>query len=208
MMLKNLDRDDITAIHMQGMVSRQIRAAGQGGLGRVEMTIKMSLGDELWVTSLVEWLESMELAIRINGSELQGNLAAGANAGVHERIALNKRGIVLEAEMGDGEVECEVPLRIGQCWGLGKDIVEVVGLQTDKVEIMEWSRKDKREKGRLGVSSADNFAKYPTGMGSRNWIDKEVLRQEARKLYELGKDSAKWRILTCSVVEIRNRRIA
>ena len=115
----------------------------------MEMNIKMSLGDELWVTSLIEWLEAMELAIRVNGSELQGNLAAGPNAGLHERTELNKRGIVLEAEMGGGEVESEVPLRIGQCWGFGDEIVEVVG--SNPIKLRSWNGPGRIKKKRAGL---------------------------------------------------------
>ena len=60
----------------------------------------------------------------------------------------------------------------------------------------------------MEVAASGNYEKYPTGMGSRNWIDKATLREEATKLYELGRDSAKGKTLMCSIVAERNRRIA
>ena len=206
--VKLIGREDLTAIHMQGMISRALRAAGQGGLGRTEMDIKQSLGDEVWATSLIEWLKLMELNIRVCGVDLNGALAAKDNCTLDERIELNRRGIVLEAEGSDGEDEEELPIRIGQCWGLGDGISEIIGFDNDKVEVMEWSRKGKRGGDRLEVKTVGNYSKYPTGMGTRNWIDFQVLRDSTSKLFELGRDSAKGKALTCSISAVRNRKIA
>ena len=149
--VKTLGKDDFTAIHMQGMISRALRAAGQGGLGRVEMDIKQSLGEEVWATSLIEWLKLMELNLRVCGVDLNGKLAANDSCSLEERIAYNRRGIVLEAEGSDGEDDAEIPIRVGQCWGYNEGISEVVGFDNDKVEIMEWTRKGKKGGDRIEV---------------------------------------------------------
>ena len=203
-----LSKEDMTAIHMQGMISRALRAAGQGGLGAVEMNIKQSLGDEVWATSLIEWLCIMELNIRVCGVDLNGTLAAKENDSIETRIDLNRRGIVLEAEGSDGEEDEEIPLRIGKCWGYENGISEVIGLDKEKVEVMEWTRKGRKGGDRLEVKTTDDYKKYPTGMGTRNWIDFQELKEKAKELYELGRDSAKGLALTCGISAIRNRKIA
>ena len=46
------------------------------------------------------------------------------------------------------------------------------------------------------------------GMGTRNWIDIQELRNSTSELYELGRDSAKGKALTCRISAVRKRKIA
>ena len=150
----------------------------------------------------------VKINIRVNGNMMLDELAADEDCSIQERIELNRRGMVLAGETCDGEEDQELPLRVGQCWGFGEGIVEIVGLPEGKAEVMEWTHKGNKKGRRLEVSTEENYGKYPTGMGSRNWIDREVLREGAGELYELGRDCAKGRALTCSVMGSRKRKIA
>ena len=131
-------------------------------------------------------------------------MAAKNNMTMHEKVELNKRGMVLEGETSEGEEGEVLPLRVGQCWKRGKVISEVVGLPDNKVEVMDWTYRGK-SKNRVEVENIGGYMKYPTGMGSRNWVDREIFREEANGLCELGKDSAKGKKLTCGVISTRDR---
>ncbi len=55
---------------------------------------------------------------------------------------------------------------------------------------------------RVKVSRRNKFEGYPTGMGARERMKRELIAEE-KKLVELSKDSVKGREMSCEVMEIR-----
>ena len=93
-----------------------------------ELIMGESLGACSWITSVLQWLKKMKLSIKVNGRRKNTELAMEPNDKKAERIVMNKRGIVLKAEGEGGEMGKLVPIRVGQCWKKGREIIEIVGL--------------------------------------------------------------------------------
>ena len=115
LMIKCIDNNDATGFALRGMVGRGHRLAGEGGLEDTEMIMGDTLGDNTWITSLVQWLSEMNLGLRSNGKK-EKPIMATTNAGKKERIEMNKRGMVTRSETEEGEEGEKVRIRVGQCW--------------------------------------------------------------------------------------------
>ena len=125
MLTGGVDKGDQTGHALCGMFPRGHRIAGRGGLEDTEMEIGESLGESMWITSLLEWLNRMRLMIKTCGSRKRNDFAADERMGMEEKIELNRRGIVMRDE-GDGGVDGGVvAMRVGQCWKVGGDVLEI-----------------------------------------------------------------------------------
>ena len=62
-----IHKEDLTAFALSGMVGRGHRVAGKGGIEDMEMRVEMSLGEEIWLTSLVQWIDEMRLELKTCG---------------------------------------------------------------------------------------------------------------------------------------------
>ena len=59
-LMKNVEKNDHTGIALQGLVSRSLRLAGQGGLQRPNTHIGLPISGSSWLTSLIEWLDKLK----------------------------------------------------------------------------------------------------------------------------------------------------
>ena len=105
------------------------------------------------------------------------------------RSSLNRRGIVLKSELGDGG---STPLRTGQCWKIGNDVIEILAFNGENLEVMRWSLKSPSDGLGSGsilfVSPKDDYWGYPTGMGGRQQMSRVDLKLKSQGLVELGTD--------------------
>ena len=171
-LMKNLDKKDQTGISMQGLVSRSLRFAGQGGLQMPNTTIGMPIGNSTWLSSLIEWLNKLGIKMQVNGMLFQGNgsqILANTSSPDDNYSNFN-RGIVLNGEDGHpSNVFDPIPLRIGQCWQLGEEIVEILGFKNENAEVLRWVPSAGKVKigATIIVLKVNDYRNYPTGLGSR-----------------------------------------
>ncbi len=104
----------MTADAYSGIMGRAHRAAGKGGLEDTEMRVDEPLGESIWCTSLIEWLNDMRLHIKTCGRGNEPEMAVKRGASRMERIDMNRRGVVTKGEGDEGASGCEVELRVGQ----------------------------------------------------------------------------------------------
>ena len=141
MLMSNIDKDDATGHAFKGMIGRGHRDAGNGGLEDTEMIMEDTLGENTWMTSLIQWLGEMRIYLRSNGSRKTPTLATKVSEGKDKKIAMNKRGLVLKSETEEGEEGEVINIRVGQCWKRGKEIIEITGLGDETAEVMIWEGK-------------------------------------------------------------------
>jgi hypothetical protein len=112
---------------------------------------------------------------------------------------------VVREEGEEGMRGGEIPLRVGQCWLKDNKVVEIVGFDGEKCEVIKWEGREIREGSRVKVSSRKDYEGYATGMGSRVSMNRKEVCSENR-LVEIGKDSVKGRETSCEVRAIRERK--
>ncbi len=119
--------DDMTATALSGMVGRGHRVSGRGGVEDMEMKVEATLGEDIWLTSLLQWLDEMRLELKTCGGRVQHVMAMDNRMDKHEKIELNRKGIVFKGEGEEGEPGEMVPLRVRQCWMKEGRVMEIVG---------------------------------------------------------------------------------
>ena len=191
-LLKKIDDEDETGHAIRGCVSRGLRYAGKGGLVGIEQTVEDTLGDSIWITSVVQWLKEVDLDIRVNGVRKNIEYAVRNGDNKNDRIIMNKRGIVLRSEGDEGVEDGIIPLRVGQCWleEGGTKVMDIVGFNQNGVEIIRWEGGNIVPGRRVKVSNKSNYAGYPTGMGSNITVPREYIGKTG-KLVELSRDNVK-----------------
>ena len=85
-----IHREDLTALALSGMVGRGHRVSGRGGVEDMEMKVEATLGEDIWLTSLVQWLDEMRLELKTCGKRVQRLMAAKREWGRDEKIELNR----------------------------------------------------------------------------------------------------------------------
>ena len=75
MISEGVHGEGMTAFAYSGMMGRAHRAAGKGGFEDTEMRIEKSLGQALWLSSLIECLDDMRLHLRTCGGDDEPKLA-------------------------------------------------------------------------------------------------------------------------------------
>jgi len=201
---KGIDKEDQTGHALCGLVARGHRVAGKGGAESMEMEIEETLGESVWVTSLVEWISKMRLSFKTCGEKRNPSFAADRTRTKSERIEMNKRGIVMKKEGDEGVDGDEIDLRVGQCWKVGKEIWEIVGFNEEGCEVVKWEGREIKENNRVKISKRKAYEGYPTGMGSSMSASREEICSEG-KLVELSKDSVKGKEVSCNIAKIRSR---
>ena len=179
--------------------------AGKGGLEDTEMVMENSLGDNTWITSLVQWLSEMRLGLRSNGRRKPPEMAT-VNKSKTEKIEMNKRGIVTQSETDEGNEGERIRIRVGQCWKRGKEIIEIVGLGDETAEVIVWEGNKIEVGRRVKVNKRNKYEGYTTGMGGRKVMRRETIGEEG-VLVELSKDYVRGREMTCSIAAMRKRTL-
>ena len=113
LLTKGIGKDDQAGFAFKGMIGRRLREAGMGGMEDTESVMGDSLGACSWITSVLQWLKKTKLSIKVNGKQKNAELAMEAGSKKSERIAMNKRGIVLKAEGDGGDMGMLIPIRVG-----------------------------------------------------------------------------------------------
>jgi hypothetical protein len=190
MLLELTNRGGADGVAMQGLVVNALKSAGQGGGGLGETHLWPSLNEDGVLDSLVRKLKGIGLRIKVgNGSDERAVAAANDEEDEEDRIELNSRGIMLEAELTEGG---EAQLRIGQCWKFGNRLLEIMALNEADAEYIEWevqaAEEIPRQGGLIYVSARDDYHGYPTGMGSRQKMKLTSLIDGASHLVELAAD--------------------
>ena len=178
MLTNGIDREDATGYAFKGMIGRGHRLAGNGGMEDTELIVDDTLGDNIWITSLVQWLKEMRLNLRSNGDKKTPRLAAKIEEGKKEKIIMNQRGIVLRGETEEGVDGETVNIRVGQCWKKGNEIIEIVGLGDETAEVIIWEGKKIEVGQRVKVNKRNKYRGYPMGMGARKVIRREEIGME------------------------------
>ena len=171
-LMKNVDKRDHSGIAMQGLVSRSLRLAGQGGLQRPNTHIGLPISGSSWLTSLIEWLARLNIKIKINGMMYPGNGSqimanTASSAAIYDNF---NRGVVLNGEDGDRDDPFDpIPLRIGQCWELDNVVHEILGFNENHAEVLRWVPTSVPLKvgTTISVPKTHAYHDYPTGLGSR-----------------------------------------
>ena len=209
--MKNVDKSDRTGVSIQGLVSRSLRLAGQGGLQRPITQIGLPSSNSSWLTSLIQWLDRLDIKIKINGMNYLGNGSRiMANSDSPTEIYENfNRGVVLNGEVGGTNDSFDpIPLRIGQCWKMGNSVNEILGFKGDHAEVLRWVTPSGplRAGSTLTVPNANDYHDYPTGLGSRVCVGLSSL-SDSTVLIERSPDTHGG--LSCAlrsrVVALRNR---
>ena len=120
MLNEGIHGEDMTAFAYSGIMGRAHRAAGRGGLEDTEMRVETTIGDAIWITSVVEWMAEMRLHIKTCGRAREPEMALDRRSDRKDRIDMNRRGIVTRQEGDGGVAGGEVVLRVGQVWKDGE----------------------------------------------------------------------------------------
>ena len=113
-------------------------------------------------------------------------------------------------------------MRVGQCWELDSKVLEITGFTSSGAEYLEWTPTQNTiaAESILYVDTSDNYAKYPTGLGTSLSISLAAL-SNSKKLIERAPDKIELRsliipgpdhddivtrdTLTAKISQIRNR---
>ena len=120
------------------------------------------------MTSLVSWLKNMGLVITVQGDEADSWESEIIEDNLEGRISRHERGVVLKGEDSLEEQLLPVEMRVGQCWEIDSKVLEITGFTSDGAEYLEWTPTQNTiaAESILNVDTTDNYAKYPTGLGT------------------------------------------
>jgi hypothetical protein len=201
-MLDMVHRTGAMRIAMEGQISRLMRDAGHGGIGPCRRHLWTTLGGPATgLSSLVRWLKTIGLRIRVGYGETDGwELACECEQDLEARIEMNTRGIVLRAELGEDN---NIPIRVGQCWEVNGRALEILGFRGQDIEIMEW---ECSYNVRVGESMKVLEGNRPSGS---ILMSRDEFLEGSRNLIELSVDEVTKKgegQLVCSVVAMRRNR--
>ena len=210
-LLELVNKKGAEGIAAQGLLVNALRSSGQGGPDLPAKHLWSSLNGEGAMDSLVHKLKEVGLRLRVgwrNEGPIEYAVASEEDIGC--RKDLSCRGISLKSELeGTGVVR----LRIGQCWKVRGRLLEILAYRGDNIEYMEWTHVGAQGQGGiLCVSPINSYERYPTGMGGRITMDRELFVSGCSHLLELGKD---WtdkvdgkEVLMCRLLKEKVARVA
>ena len=116
---------------------------------------------------------------------------------------MNTRGMVLRSELG---TEGLIPMRVGQCWLIDGEILEILGFRGQEVETMIWKSKCDITVGEILIAEEES---RPKGMGGSILRLRSHFIEKATHLIELSKDKVTYGgegELACGVIAIRENK--
>ena len=139
LLLRNINKDDLTGTAFEGLVSRALRGAGTGGLRWRGQVIRPYLGPPIWLSSLTSWLARMGLEIMVHGPPPINPSSELIEGDATRRVELANRGIALVGEESEDSSLIPIQLRVGQCWALNGKVLEVAGFNGNGADVLEWT---------------------------------------------------------------------
>jgi len=187
-LLELINKRGAEGLAAQGLLVSALRSAGQGGFGASSCHLRESLNEGGLLNSLVSRLKTVGLRIRVGANMEEAPVHAAPETSHEDREDLNRSGIVTTAELQENGL---INARVGQCWLNGQRIIEILAFGDGTVEFMEWIAIPGMRIGPgciVYVSARDDYQGYPTGMGGRNSMGKEVFVDSVTALVELSLD--------------------
>ena len=127
----------------------------------------------------------MGLVITIQGDEADSWESEIIEDNLQGRTSRHERGVVLKGEDSLEEQPLPIEIRVGQCWELDSKVLEITGFTPNGAEYLEWTPTQNTiaAESILYVDTSDNYAKYPTGLGTSLSISFAAL-SNSKKLIE------------------------
>ena len=145
-LLRGLGKGGLTAAHLENLLRIEMEKAGNSGLPNQDTNVMVSYGDTGYLTSLIQWLDEVGLAIHLPGLIYNSPLSLwvkfrepkGRRPGKPEcyRMAGEFNGWELEGK--------KIPVRIGQHWEIKGGLFEITSLSDHRAEGLRWMGQSNR----------------------------------------------------------------
>ena len=175
--LKALSKGGATAAHIESLFRIELEKAGTGGLPGQHVVLQVMRSRHGFLTSLLEWLDEIELGFCIQGLVYNSPMASWIRRkpeGKNGRERFEMRGEMDEIEL----IDSRIPLRAGQIWDCGDTAFEIVSFNSaNNIKVKKWTNNAKRISpgANLVRDRADN-----AGAGASHTVSYEELLRRAK----------------------------
>jgi hypothetical protein len=124
----------------------ELEKTGCGGLPDQDVRVEVSMGEAGYITSMVQWLDEMGLAIHLPGLIYNSPYAQWVRISNPEgRTKARNPHLAMEGEVDrPGNRGQPIPLRVGQNWVVEGGVLEITSILDRSVEGVRWSGLGKR----------------------------------------------------------------
>ena len=145
-LLRGLRKGGLTAAHLENLLRIEMEKAGNSGLPNQDTNLMLSFGDSGYLTSLIQWLDEVGLAIHLPGLIYNSPLSLwvkfrepkGRRPGRPECYRM-------AGEFSEWELEGKrIPVRIGQHWEIKGGLFEITSLADHRAEGLRWTGQSNR----------------------------------------------------------------
>ena len=145
-LLRGLSKGGLTGIHIENLLRMELEKSGAGGLPNQHTNVQVSWGEAGYITSLVQWLDEVGLAIHLPGLMYNSPFAQWVKVkSPNRRIKGANPFMTMEGEMDKPELDGKmIPTRIGQCWEVDGGVFEISNILDYKLEGRTWVGAGKR----------------------------------------------------------------
>jgi hypothetical protein len=135
-LLRGLSKGGLTAIHFENLLRIETEKTGAGGLPNQDTSIQVTWGESGYVTSLIQWLDEVGLALHLPGLVFNSPFAQWVRITKPERRLRGPNPYMrMEGEVDRQELwGKEIPVRIGQNWELDGGVFEVSSILDRRLE--------------------------------------------------------------------------
>ncbi len=129
--LMGLGKGRLTGAHIENLIRIELEKSGKGGLPNEGVTIKVAMGSTGCITSLVEWLDEVGLALHLPGMIYNSPLAVWVKV---------KEGYQMKGEGASLNLHNEyIPIRSHQHWEIKGGILEIISVDNESVQGIRWN---------------------------------------------------------------------
>jgi hypothetical protein len=146
--LKGLNKGGLTAVHLENLLRIELEKSGKGGLPNQSVTMHVTWGTTGYITSLLEWLDEVNLAIHLPGLIYNSPYALWIKLlNPKKRMKSNDRSIFkLSSEMDTKANEGgPAAVRAGQFWEVEGGLLEITSTLDSKIEGRRWDSRGKKQ---------------------------------------------------------------
>jgi len=144
--LRGLSKGGMTGIHIENLLRMELEKAGCGGLPDQNIQVEVTTGEAGYVTSLIQWLDEVGLAIHLPWLVYNSPFAHWVRVGNSGRRTRGPNPhLVMEGEVDRPENRGKgIPIRVGQSWVVEGGVFEISSISRNSVEGVKWNGLGKR----------------------------------------------------------------
>ena len=167
--MMGLAKGGLTGAHIENLIRIELEKSGKGGLPNQGVTIGVMWGDTGYITSLVEWLDEVKLALHLPGMIYNSPMSVWLQVNGRYQMRGEQRSQIPRNEY--------IPIRSGQHWETAGGLLEVRSVKDDRVHCVRWTGlgKHQRKGATVRMEEADirgACSKYSVGKTQRQGQNK------------------------------------